>query len=163
MGKEAELGAAAGEKPQPLPAARRTQAKPQAQSSCLGFAPGGQGRGGAGRAELGWESAGLLNEEVIQLARISLSAAFIKCRSSRAIRGRREAANRGEGRGSEPERGALSSRLGGRRVRKIKKRGKAKTGPQRRNSSTKQPTGGGGRGCVLRGASIVLPTDFIRN
>ena len=45
------------------------------------------GQGGDDRAHRAQESARLFNEEVIQLARISLSAAFIKCKSSRDVRG----------------------------------------------------------------------------
>lgn len=102
---------------------------------------GGTGREGREvRAHRGPGICHLFNEEVIQLARISLSAAFIKCGSRRAIRDVEESW-RTSGMAGGSELGAWQG------VKQIKREGheknkekrKSKTGRQRRKSSTKRP------------------------
>ena len=92
---------------------------------------GGHGRCGA--------SARCVNEEVIQVARVSPSAAFIRSRSSSAIRGReRRSDTVGVGR-RRRQPGKLLSRLGGGSGRKIKKREKGKWGRREGNQAQSSP------------------------
>lgn len=127
---------------------------------------------GSGRARRGGTSEegrvpggpgiGLLsNEEVIQLARISLSAAFIKCRSHHALRDAEES--------SEPagiaglsEQGAWQGvkqikRWRGGGMRKIKKGEKAKRGSRQGNQAQKGSDEAEAGGPHSSRASIVFP------
>lgn len=89
----------------------------------------------------GREPASLFNEEVMQLARISLSAAFIKCRSSAAIRDMgRSSESGGERRwGTSGSEASLLSRLGVGSTRKIKQREKGKWGHGEGNQAQSSP------------------------
>lgn len=76
-----------------------------------------KGQGGKGRARRAPESTCLSDEEVIRLVWMSLSAAFIKCRSSRTARGPKRSSGtvgrrRGRAEGEREERGELLSRSG---------------------------------------------------